>query len=518
MKNDRVSQDALDWAKAHVHQHGDTDIFPVPFEYEVIWQDWPTLRAGLAQTHIARAPLRPHMTLAVPKTRFGFRVAQQLDPLDALLFAAMVYEMGGNIEENRLGSDSVCSYRFNPSDSGAFYDRDNGWTAYARRSRELAVDHDYVLYIDIADFFNQIYHHRVRGALETSGVPAKRSINVEQFLQRFTAKQSRGLPVGPSPSHLLAECSLNDVDSFLEQNGTRFVRYIDDFRIFSDSTAELTRLLEEITSILNANYGLALQGGKTQLDESGEFIRSHMSDAGHQFGQRLDLRLETLVSDLSDLSEELGYGEVSLEDIPDAEVAGEAAELLHDSFEEALKTGPTRLGALSFLLREARAWSYADLCPPLLDHVKLLFPIIREVCRYAKQFIPTGDRAAGTRLLEAHRASDYVSSPYVALWLLDLFVDRPDVMAFDEAMELAKEHEYRLGLRPQALLAKVHSKDYWVRRRKDEVANLKPWDRRALIWAATVLPESERTAWLAMVEKLSSDPLDAAIARMAREG
>jgi len=33
---DVFTPEALDWSLAHVHKYGDTDIFPVPFEYEAI--------------------------------------------------------------------------------------------------------------------------------------------------------------------------------------------------------------------------------------------------------------------------------------------------------------------------------------------------------------------------------------------------------------------------------------------------------------------------------------------------
>ena len=52
---------------------------------------------------------------------------------------------------------------------------------------------------------------------------------------------------------------------------------------------------------------------------------------------------------------------------------------------------------------------------------------------------------------------------------------------------------------------------------KTGIANLKPLDRRALIWASSILPASERNAWLTMAEKLLPDPLDAAIAKSVRK-
>ena len=37
---DTIKPESLAWALTHVRRHGDTDIFPVPFEYEAIAHDW----------------------------------------------------------------------------------------------------------------------------------------------------------------------------------------------------------------------------------------------------------------------------------------------------------------------------------------------------------------------------------------------------------------------------------------------------------------------------------------------
>lgn len=509
-----MSIDSLDWAAEHIRRHGDTDIFPVPFEYDVLWEQWDHFGARLAKENFAQAELRPLLTLPVPKTTFGFRVSQQLDPLDALLYAAIVHEMGSSIESARLSADIACSYRFAPTPQGDFYPRDNGWSAYTRRSRELADEHDHVLYLDLSDFYNQIYHHRIGGALETSGIPSPRAANVEKFLGRFTAKQSRGIPVGPSASHLLAEASLSDVDSFLEQSDLPFVRYVDDFRIFAHSTPDLLRVLEDLTRVLSANHGLALQTGKVTIESTTDFMSKNLNDPGREFNADLDERLRGLAEDFG---QQTGYTNVSVDEIPEADVSEELAEFLAESFEAVLKDTPVKLGTIRFLLREARTRRNDGLYQGIRENMAPLVPIMGDISRYLRSIAPTGDTALADRLFAAVSSSDYASSAYVALWLSDLLVSRPDLAPFTKAMAFAKEHEHVLGLRPQALLAKAYGQVHWVRSRKNDIANLKPTDRRALIWASSILPASERYAWLAMVEKLLPDPVDAAIATSVRK-
>ena len=43
-----LQNDSLDWALAHVNRYGDTDVFPVPFEYAAIEHDWTNVKHSLA--------------------------------------------------------------------------------------------------------------------------------------------------------------------------------------------------------------------------------------------------------------------------------------------------------------------------------------------------------------------------------------------------------------------------------------------------------------------------------------
>ncbi|MCE2424798.1 MAG: RNA-directed DNA polymerase [Pseudomonadales bacterium] len=335
----------------------------------------------------------------------------------------------------------VCSYRFQPSATGDFYPRDSGWKAYVGRSRELANAYSHVLYLDIADFYNQVYHHRVGGSLETCGISSPRARNVEKFLSRFTAKQSRGLPVGPSGSHLLAEACLTDIDTFLKQAGVPFVRYIDDFRVFSDSKAQLTGLLQRLTRLLYANHGLALQTGKTEIENTDDFILTRLNDPAHAFNEQLDDRLTDLADHLSELGEEMGYGAVALDDILDHQVAKEAEELLVTSFMQVLEQPRAELGSLKSLLREARAWRSVGLIPLVLDELQLLLPIMGDVCRYFNAVCPGDHDTVAERLMAAVENADYISCDCVAMWILDLFAKRPELVTFETALNLAQQYE-----------------------------------------------------------------------------
>ena len=85
-----LSDAALDWSLKHAIAWGDTDIFPPVFEFEAISDDWNNVKASIQGADILKWKVRPYRRCLVPKHRFGFRISTQLDPLDFLVFTALI--------------------------------------------------------------------------------------------------------------------------------------------------------------------------------------------------------------------------------------------------------------------------------------------------------------------------------------------------------------------------------------------------------------------------------------------
>ncbi len=134
-----LSKDSLDWAINHAVTLGDTDVFPPAFEFQAFHYAWPTLQGSLAALDIHARDTRPHRQALSPKGRFGFRIATQLDPLDFLIFAALVYEIGNDPEARRVSTDDgvVFSARFKPGADGAMSATDIGYSQFQERSVDL---------------------------------------------------------------------------------------------------------------------------------------------------------------------------------------------------------------------------------------------------------------------------------------------------------------------------------------------------------------------------------------------
>src|SRR5712691_11794845 len=108
---DKISHSSLDWASTHIERYGDTDVLPVPFEFEAIRHCWTKMRAYLDNLDLEAYPTRASRQFLFPKAISSFRVAKQLDPVDALVYTAMRHESSHLIEEFRVPKDVACSYR-----------------------------------------------------------------------------------------------------------------------------------------------------------------------------------------------------------------------------------------------------------------------------------------------------------------------------------------------------------------------------------------------------------------------
>lgn len=116
MTYNKLNPEALDWALEHLSLEGDGDIFPKPFEIEILKQGWPEAKEDVGKIDVSAHKWEAIRRALVPKDGLTFRRACQLQPLDALLFSALMYDIGPILEQRRrpVAEKTVFSYRFQP--------------------------------------------------------------------------------------------------------------------------------------------------------------------------------------------------------------------------------------------------------------------------------------------------------------------------------------------------------------------------------------------------------------------
>ena len=517
---DQLDDASVEWALLHVSRFGICNLLPSPFELSVLAGSWKELKAWLLSVDLSS-----HRTLATrrvlaPKSSLHFRVATLLDLRDALLLTAAVRQCAEHIERARIPEDQrvICSFRGPPTPEGSFFRGDDGWPTFQAETQKLieSGQFSFVVHADISDFFGNIYLHRVQSALETAGVSETRSKSIERLLLGLTAKQSRGLPIGPTLSNVLAEACLDDVDKWLRKESVTFLRYVDDFRIFVDSERSATTTLHNLAGYLSTSHRLTLQEKKTRLFRTSE-LKQKLEDpsAIEEAKQR-----ETLWGIATRTSEDIGYV-VLPDDLP--EVAGTEAtkRALKQILKSGLARGDLRLGLVKHALRRMAHLRIRDPLEIVLRHMDQLAPAMPDVCHYLAAVLPKKKANKATAkvsmaIKECLQSGRVGGLPFVLEWVLWLASEVPGVLTLAEAESVvARFPGLESRIRSLALIARNERAVGWFRAHKETWKSLGPWDQRAVVWGASVLARTERRKWLEEVKESTDDVLLAAVVRAA---
>ena len=269
---------ALKRAIGNITVHGDTDVFPFPFEKH-LFEDKPgecleVLERWHADFKGSLADNPPVTVDALCQVGYtGFRQVTGIEPFWNAYYLALVLRLARPIEALRIPVDdnTVFSYRHAFGDGRSLF-QDVTWMDYRRRAVELAESHEYVVLTDVADFYPRINHHRLENALQRVRAAGDIPWRLIRLLSTFSDGKSYGLPVGGPASRVLAELSLADVDRSLRSAGTVFCRYADDFTLFCSSRSAALKSLVELAEAL-ALEGLSLQKQKTRIMRKAEFLQ-----------------------------------------------------------------------------------------------------------------------------------------------------------------------------------------------------------------------------------------------------
>lgn len=253
-----IKENALEWAFKHLTRYYDSDFYPKSFEFEAIACNWASVKDFIISLDLKKyTPKSPFISLA-PKVNGTYRIVHKLDPIDSLIYTALVYELHQIIEDYRIPASEyiACSYRIKPDINGSFFDRnENGWSQHKERIKQLSLKHEegYVISCDITDFYNQIYTHRIQNIISEAGGDefVEQSKILESFLHNLNTKTSRGIP-GPAASIVLAEAIMADIDKKILSYTRDFTRWVDDIIMFFKEKKDAVFAFHELTKYLNS--------------------------------------------------------------------------------------------------------------------------------------------------------------------------------------------------------------------------------------------------------------------------
>lgn len=502
----KLTPTSLDWALQHLQRLADTDKFPVPFELDVIGRRWDSLREQLLGFDLTQHKWQGQRKVLVPKDQFSFRNAAQLDPVDALLFAALMHEVGPLIEARRspAGAGHVFSYRFEPTDDGGLFAADQ-WDHFWRTSIEKSQVKPFVVVADITDFYNQISHHSVENQLQRCGVSKPDIRVIMNLLKSFTDTISKGVPVGPHPSHLLAESSLVPIDELLLQRGMDFCRYVDDIHIFCATAQDAQVALFALATALDQYHKLTLNRQKTRVLQASAFQPMALRKAEDQ---PINSTEESVLCVIRRHSRG-PYTDIAVSELTADDLAQLSQRALEEVFSAYLNASEVDFIRLRFLVRRLAQVGVPGAVEFLVRNVEQLLPAFSEIARYlnsAKDQYQGSWATIGDSLLRLLDSPIAKESEYIQLVLLGLFgriADLDHIAILTNRFGSAGSSAQREIL----LAATIAGADSWLRTLKSNFSRYDPWLRRAFLFATRTFPTDEREKWAKHIKSQCS-PLE----------
>jgi retron-type reverse transcriptase len=504
---------SLDWAIEFVRIHSDGDLFPKALEVDAVVAEKAHLTDQLAGADLGAFPPGSCRRFVVPKDEFSYRQATQLDPQDSIILSALIYQFGQQIEALRLPKNRVFSYRFGPTLPDGLYSSKTAWNSFWVTAAKQTSKCSHVLYCDIADFYNQVYHHTVENQLISAGLPNQAIKWIMRLLESTTAGVSRGVPIGPHPIHLLAEATLIPVDNSLSTAGKRFIRYADDIVVFCKSEREARTAVATIATVLDKQQRLTLQRHKTKVYEPAEFRRicEQMIE-----DRPINSEEKSLLALIKKYSGGDPYKTISFSQIAPADWLSISAESIRNVINQYVSSQPIDYIRLRWFYRRLTQIGHPGAIDVSLEYLDSLGPCFANICFYlaSVQSIPSNDwKRVGSKLLRLLRTPEVRSSEYFRLLVLSVFTRNEHINHFTKLRKMFQMSDPFVR-REIILAARMNGALDWVRELKEEFPSMDPWQQRAMLFAMSGLAKDERTYFIG--RQAIVRPFDKTLAKWAK--
>ena len=509
----------------NIWKYGDTDIFPLPIENHIFYDNEDEIVALLEDIHndfenkLAQHP--PYFEGALTSVGYyGFRWGTQIDPFWNAYLLALVISIGEKIEQARISSEklTIFSYRFCPDENEyTLFDKEMGWRQFQETSVELAGEYETILICDIADFYPRIYHHRLDNALKKLNADGTVVKWIMQLLMHFSKNNSYGLPVGGPAARLLSELLLNRVDRLLNSKGIRFCRFADDYHVFARNKEEAHDFLVFLSEKLIENEGLLLQKAKTRIVSAKEFLATstfseeNKPESGRDSEIRSFLALSLYYDPYSDSADD-DYEKLK-EEINRFDIVGMLGrEIAKSRIDQAL----TR--KLIKSVKHLAPSVQSEAIKSLMANLPVLYPVLPSVLLLLKSILEDLDENTRTwifcELRQKVREDSYLIQVQINLAYLVRILAYDVSEEADEVLIKIYDSSSSALIRREVILAMAkRNADYWISDVLKGFRGCRDWEKRSLIISSYILGD-EGKHWRGKIKKELS-PFDSIVVNWA---
>ena len=150
-------------------------------------------------------------------------------------------------------------------------------TAIAEACRHVEEGHEWVVDLDLKNFFDQVCHQRLLARLAQRVEDRRLLALIGRWLKAkvvmpdgVKVSRDEGVPQGGPLSPLLSNIVLDELDRELAQRGHRFVRYADDCNVYVRSERAGQRVMASLTDFIKRRLRLEVNEGKSAVARTEE--------------------------------------------------------------------------------------------------------------------------------------------------------------------------------------------------------------------------------------------------------